>query len=124
MQIKGCGVDLIEVARIAGAIKKEKFRQRVYTARERHELKTKRAESWAARFAAKEAVMKALGRGFGQGVSFLDIEISQDEWGKPQVHLQGRTLKLAETLGVGQLFLSLSHTKDLAIAYVIALGEE
>lgn len=124
VQIKSCGVDLIEVGRIAKAIQKERFHHRIYTFREREELKTKSAQSWAARFAAKEAVMKALGRGFGQGVSFQEIEIRQDRWGKPTVHLQGPTLKLAEMQGIRKMLLSLSHTKDLAIAYVIALGEE
>lgn len=66
--VKGCGIDLIEVKRIARALTRPGLRERIYTPRERAELQGKGVESWAARFAAKEAVMKALGRGFLQGV--------------------------------------------------------
>lgn len=124
MRIKGCGVDAIEVQRIAKALGREGFRQRIYTPSEQENLKEKKPQSWAARFAAKEAVMKALGRGWGQGVAFLEIEIGTDKWGRPQVRLLGQAFKLAQSQGVEELFLSLSHTKELAFAYVIAIGKE
>lgn len=124
MPVKGCGVDIIEVARIAKALTNPRFVEKVYTSRERTELKGKGAESWAARFAAKEAVMKALGRGFGQGVPFGAVEIWSDEWGKPQVRLLGPADQIAVEQGVKSLCLSLSHTKELAVAYVLALEEE
>ncbi|NLJ81462.1 MAG: holo-ACP synthase [Firmicutes bacterium] len=124
MPIKGCGVDMIEIKRIARALQKKRFRQRIYTCWEQKHLKNKKAQSWAARFAAKEAVMKALGFGWGQGASFRDIEIAVNERGRPEVRLQGQTLELAQKLGVAKLLLSLSHTKELAAAYVIAIGEE
>ncbi|HHY15726.1 MAG TPA: holo-ACP synthase [Firmicutes bacterium] len=124
MPVKGCGVDAIEIARIARAIKRQAFRERIFTAPERDYLRGRQACSWAARFAAKEAVMKALGRGWLQGVCFQDIEISADQWGKPTVSLLGGALKAARDAGITRFALSLTHSKELAIAFVIALGED
>ena len=124
MWIKGCGVDLVEIHRIQRAILRERFRERVYTPREREYLEHKHPHSWAARFAAKEAVMKALGTGWQRGVGFDQIEIVSDSWGKPAVHLTGKALELAEEQGIHSLFLSLSHSGDYAVAYVIAVGKE
>ena len=124
MQVKGCGVDLIEIARIAEALKKPIFINKVYTTFEQEYLAERSAQSWAARFAAKEAVMKALGRGFGQGVFFREIEITANHWGQPCVVLKGETYKIATEQGITEFTLSLSHSKELAIAYVIALGED
>lgn len=124
MPVKGCGVDIIEVKRIARALARPGFCQRIYTPREQDELMEKGAESWAARFAAKEAVMKALGRGFTQGVPFSSVEICSDEWGRPQVQLLEPAAGIASEQGVTRFCVSLSHTKELAVAYVLALGEE
>lgn len=124
MPVKGCGVDAIEIARIARAIKRQAFRERIFTAPERDYLRGRQACSWATRFAAKEAVMKALGRGWLQGVCFQDIEISADQWGKPTVSLRGGALKAARDAGITRFALSLTHSKELAIAFVIALGED
>jgi len=124
MLVKGCGVDLVEIARIAKAIERPKFREKIYTPQEREFLKDRSAQSWAARFAAKEAVMKALGRGWQQGVSFQNVEIRSNEWGQPSVYLLGEAQKIAQNLGVTRFTISLSHSKELAIAYVIALGED
>ncbi|NMA61914.1 MAG: holo-ACP synthase [Firmicutes bacterium] len=124
MLVKGCGVDIVEIARIAKAIERPNFREKIYTAQEREFLKDRSAQSWAARFAAKEAVMKALGRGWQQGVSFQNVEIRSNEWGQPSVHLLGEAQKIAQNLGVTRFTISLSHSKELAIAYVIALGED
>ena len=77
----------------------------------------------ATRFAAKEAVLKSLGRGWLQGISFQDIEIKNDSRGKPFVQLGERASAEARRQGVKTFELSLSHTKELAAAYVIALGE-
>jgi holo-[acyl-carrier protein] synthase len=122
--VKGCGIDLIEVKRIARALTRPGLRERIYTPRERAELQGKGVESWAARFAAKEAVMKALGRGFLQGVPFAAVEIYADAWGRPQVRLLEPAAQLAAEQGIRSFCLSLSHTKELAAAYVLALGEE
>lgn len=122
VSVKGCGVDLIEIHRIERALRRQGFRERIFTQSEREYLRDKGAQSWAARFAAKEAVMKALGRGWFQGVPFNAIEIFSNEWGQPQVRLLEPAAKVAEELGITELKLSLSHTKELAIAYVIAIG--
>ncbi|MFY9494976.1 MAG: holo-ACP synthase [Limnochordia bacterium] len=124
MPVKGCGVDAIEIARIARAIKRPGFQGRVFTEYERDYLSSRPVQSWAARFAAKEAVMKSLGRGWLQGVSFAEIEIRADEWGRPSVTLVGGAREVARQQGVTRFVVSLTHTKELAIAYVIALGEE
>lgn len=124
MPVKGCGVDLIEISRISKAIQKERFRRKIYTRHEREYLENKAPQSWATRFAAKEAVMKSLGRGWQQGVSFKDVEIYSDHWGQPNIRLSGGALEIATSKGVTNFVLSLSHTKELAIAYVIALRED
>ncbi len=124
MLVKGCGVDLVEIARIAKALERKGFRDKVYTKYEQNSLQNKHIQSWAARFAAKEAVMKAIGRGWQQGIPFDSIEIFKNPMGQPQVRLYEPTLKLALEEGITGFVLSLSHTKELAMAYVIALGEE
>jgi holo-[acyl-carrier protein] synthase len=123
--ILGVGVDIVAVARIRAALEKprtgERFRARVFTEHEvaycsrRHHA----YDSYAARFAAKEATMKALGRGFGEGLSWRDIEVTRGE-GAPTVRLSGGALARAEALGVCRIHLSLSHAGGLAVAYVIA----
>ncbi len=123
MSVKGCGVDLIEVARIGRALQRQRFRDRIYTEHEIGDLQDKGVQSWAARFAAKEAVMKAVGRGWQQGIPFGCVEIHTNSWGQPQVRLLPPALGLAESMGITGFVLSLSHTKELAMAYVIALGE-
>jgi len=114
------GVDVIEIGRIAGAIERygERFLRRVYTARE-IETYRDRVPSLATRFAAKEAVMKVLGTGY-RGVSWHDIEILSDLRGKPVVTLHGRALARAEALGVRSISVSLSDSKEYAVA--VALG--
>lgn len=124
VSVRGCGVDLVEIARIEKAIKRRAFRERIYTSCERNDLEGRRAQSWAARFAAKEAVMKAVGRGWQQGLPFGSIEIYTNALGQPQVRLLQPALEVASDLGITHFVLSLSHTKELAMAYAIALGEE
>lgn len=124
LTIKGCGVDLIEIARIEKALNKGRFKKKIFTDLEQEYLQKRGSQSWAARFAAKEAVMKCLGRGWLQGVPFNSIEIYNNKWGKPQVKLKSPALEIAQDLGINSFMLSLSHTKELAIAYVIALERE
>ncbi|NLL48123.1 MAG: holo-ACP synthase [Firmicutes bacterium] len=124
MLVKGCGVDLVEISRIAKALRRERFRQNIYTVQERESLKKKGPESWAARFAAKEAVMKAIGLGWQQGIPFGSIDIYSNPNGQPQIRLLEPALGLTRSMGITDFVLSLSHTKELALAYVIALGEE
>ena len=119
--IIGVGVDIIDVARIQAALDHPRtgtrFRQRVFTDEEIAYCGRRRnaAESFAARFAAKEAMMKALGRAYG----WREIEVVR-AGGPPTLRLNGRAQERAAQLGVRRIHLSLSHTATLAIAYVIA----
>ena len=123
--ILGIGVDIIEVARIRAALDNARtgarFQARVFTEQEAAYCRRRHnaAESFAARFAAKEATMKALGRGFGQGIAWREIEVARGD-GAPAVRLSGGAQAYAKELGIRRIHLSLSHTADLAIAYVIA----
>jgi holo-[acyl-carrier protein] synthase len=114
------GVDIIEIPRIAGAIERygDRFLKRVYTAHEIARYRN-RVPSLATRFAAKEAVMKVLGCGF-RGVGWHDIEILSDPRGKPVVFLHGRAQVRAEALGIREVTVSLSDSKEYAVA--MALG--
>jgi holo-[acyl-carrier protein] synthase len=119
------GVDLIEIERIQRAIEQHgiRFLQRVYTATERQDCQ-QRAESLAARFAAKEAVAKALGTGIWRhGVDWTDIEIVRDPAsGAPQLVLHRAAADHAQKLGLTEWSVSLSHDRKQAIAFVVALG--
>lgn len=119
--IVGIGCDIIEIERIARAIKSESFIRRVFTAEEAAycQRRGQQAEaSFAARFAAKEAVLKALGTGLREG-SLQEIAVDNDGLGKPLVQLSGHFAMLAKQLGVKNIQISLSHSRELATAYVI-----
>lgn len=117
------GVDLIDIARIHDAIERhgERFLARVFTQAERCECGG-RVASLAGRFAAKEAVAKALGCGIGD-VRWLDIEVRSDENKAPYLVLHEEGERLAKELGLKTWSLSLSHTENQAIAFVVAVGE-
>lgn len=117
------GIDLLEVARLQDAIAThgDRFLQRVFTARELETLKG-RAESLAGRFAAKEAVAKALGRGIGD-MQWKEIEILRAERGEPILSLHGSAKEIADSMGLHQWRISISHTKDVAVAVAIGMGE-
>ena len=123
MSIVGAGIDLAEVPRIQRSIERygERFLTRVYTAAERAyvERKKNRYERYAARFAAKEAGMKALGTGWKHGVTWQDFEVTNLPSGRPTLRLTGQAAQIAGELGVKAVSLSLSHTESLAIAQVI-----
>jgi holo-[acyl-carrier protein] synthase len=127
VMILGIGIDVIEVRRIRAALENRRtgarFRARVFTDGEIGYCSRRRNghESFAARFAAKEATMKALGHGFGQGIGWRDIEVVRSD-GPPSVRLSGAARKYADALGVQRVHLSLTHTAELAVAYVIAEG--
>jgi holo-[acyl-carrier protein] synthase len=126
--IVSVGVDLVEVERIRKALEDpatgKRFRERVFTAAEVQYCDQKkgrgRYESYAARFAAKEAVMKALGRGWGAQVSWRDIEVARARSGKPDIVLRDKTARLADSRGIRRWTLSMTHTRDHGLAYVIA----
>lgn len=113
------GVDIVEISRIQATVERygERFLQRVYTKREIDRY-AKRTNSLAARWAAKEAVAKALGCGIGE-VGWTDIEIL-DEDGAPLVQLHGNAALLAAQLGLSGWSVSLSHTAEMAVAFVVA----
>ena len=116
---------MIEIERIAKALQRENFCTRIYTAAELSYAGSKKnqrqAASLAAVFAAKEAVAKALGVGLGQ-IGWREIEVRHDELGKPFVALSGRARALAEERGVKNIHLSLSHSREYALAMVILEG--
>ena len=116
----GIGCDIIEIARLAKAIEKEHFVERVYTEQEIAYCCSRgkqAAASFAARFAAKEAVLKAFGTGL-RGGKLTEIEVVLNELGKPAVKLYGYHKDLAERLGVNKIHLSLSHSQGNAVAFV------
>ncbi len=121
--IVGTGVDIIEVARIAAALERhgERFVRRVYTEVEARycDSKPNRAERFAARFAAKEAAMKALGTGWRGGIAWREIEVRREPSGRPTVAFTGRAAEAAARLGAQHASLSISHTEQMAIAHVI-----
>ncbi|NPV53495.1 MAG: holo-ACP synthase [Firmicutes bacterium] len=121
--IKGIGVDMIEIGRIAELMvrKGDRLSERVFTPRELECARDGRYHGLAARFAAKEAVAKALGTGV-RGFGWNEIEIVENPSGAPAVVLHGRAVDVARRLGVGQVFVSLSHCDSYAIAFAIAVG--
>jgi holo-[acyl-carrier protein] synthase len=120
--MKGVGIDMIEVSRVASKIGKESgFREMVFSAREIEycEPKANKAEHYAARFAAKEAFFKAIGTGWKNGTAFHEIEIQHDAEGSPGLHLLGETAKTLEPMGIRAIHVSLSHLKSIASAVVL-----
>ena len=121
--IVGAGIDIAEVDRIERAIERfgRRFIERIYTPLEIRyvERKANRFERYAARFAAKEAGMKAIGTGWRHGVRWQDFEVANLPSGRPTLRLAGRAEEFARKLGVQSISLSLTHTKDSAMAFVI-----
>lgn len=116
--IVGIGIDLVDVARFERALSETpKLRSRLFS--ESELLLT--TNSLAARFAAKEALMKAVGS--AKGLSFVEVSVNKDSEGKPSFSLSGTTEKTIESVGIKSLQLSLSHDGGMAIAFVIAEGE-
>ena len=123
--ITGIGTDLIEIVRIQRAIEKNPhFMERVYTANEIAYCQRKKNawQSFAARFAAKEAVSKALGTGIGP-VGLMEIEILNAENGQPKVVLHGKALQLAADRNIQRVHISLSHSEAYAMATAVLEGE-
>ncbi|MBN1917460.1 MAG: holo-ACP synthase [Verrucomicrobia bacterium] len=124
--IKGIGTDIVEVDRLEreSARAGSEFLQRLFTPGEIRycESQRRRFESYAARFAAKEAFLKALGTGGRDGISWQDIEVVRDGRGRPELVLRGRAESLARSRGVSNVFVSLSHSHDLATAVTVLEG--
>ena len=122
--IYGHGIDIAEVSRLKKAIEKsESFKEKVFTQLENDYCESKKSmyQSYAARFAVKEAFLKALGTGWSNGIAWKDIETVNDANGKPTVVLYAKAKELFESLGLKEIHVSISHTKDIAIASVIIL---
>ncbi|HEY1647602.1 MAG TPA: holo-ACP synthase [Terracidiphilus sp.] len=124
--IVGSGIDLVEIGRIQHAVNRygARFLDRVYTRAEQNYCLSKRSsgESFAARFAAKEAAAKALGTGISRGVHWLEIEVVRERGGRPGVQFHGRAAEIAAGLGMARAALSLTHTAALAMASVVLEG--
>jgi holo-[acyl-carrier protein] synthase len=123
--VLGVGTDLIEIRRIEGSIAQfgDRFLHRVFTLGEIAYCQQKKkhaSESFAARFAAKEAGAKALGTGISRGISWKELEVRREIGERPTLHLSGRAADRARSMGVQRLSLSLSHSRDVALAVVIA----
>ncbi len=122
----GLGTDLAEIARVARSIDRfgTRFTERIFTAGEIAYCMRKKgfAESFAARFAAKEAGAKALGTGIAQGVSWQEFEVRREPSGRPTLHLHGRAAELAAQKGVTRISLSLTHSRESALAVVVMEG--
>jgi len=121
--IVGTGIDIAEVPRIAESIQRfgDRFLRRVFTEGEVNycDSKANRVERYAARFAAKEAAMKALGTGWSRGVRWRDIEVVRHPGGRPTIEFHGKAAEFAGRLNARNVALSLPHTAEQAIASVI-----
>jgi holo-[acyl-carrier protein] synthase len=123
------GVDIAEIDRVERALAAShgaRFRDRVYTPGEQRYCEGRRrgrAQSYAARFAAKEAVMKALGVGWGRDAAWSDIEVVRSPGGPPRIELRGPARATAERLGITRWSLSITHSGGLALAFVVAERE-
>jgi holo-[acyl-carrier protein] synthase len=122
--ILGIGTDFIEVQRIRDSLHKsgERLLDRILTPKEREYVSEKKdpAPFVAARFAAKEAILKALGTGLAQGIHWTDMEVLRDALGAPSVELSGRAAEIAEEKGIERIHISLSHTEMGALAFAVA----
>src|SRR5665648_37556 len=124
--IIGCGIDLVKIERIEKIIKRwgNNFNSRIFTPLERdycEKKKDNKYQSYAGKFAAKEALLKALGLGL-RGANWKEIEIKNDELGQPIIDTFGKLKNIASTRGVNKYFITISHTKEYAISQVILEG--
>ena len=127
--VLGTGIDLVENYRMREMLEKwgEAFKKKVFLKKEQTYCDTKAApfRHYAARFAVKEAVSKAFGTGMGPHIGWLDIETVRDETtGAPSVQLVGKANNLADKMGVSRIIVSLSHTRDNAVAHVLLLAKD
>ena len=122
--IVGIGLDVVAVVKVRELLDQQTFEERVFTPAERRDCagRADKAEAFAARFAAKEACFKALGTGWSQGVSFLQVEVQRTEGGAPRLVLSGQAAERAGARGVTHLHVSLAHSAGVAAAAVILEG--
>ncbi len=123
----GIGVDIVEIARMEQILRRTpSFAQRMFTDEERAycEASARPAAHYACRFAAREAVLKALGTGFAKGIGRKDVSVSRDASGRPSVVLANRALEIAQDQGIVEVALSLSFTNELAVANAMTITED
>jgi len=128
MNVLGIGTDIVECLRIAQMIERhgELFIDRVYTDGEIEYCRSRKqaTQHFAGRWAAKEAILKAIGTGWRRGISWRDIEVRNNEGGKPTVALRGGARDVVEQLGVGDILVSISHCRSHATAFALAIARE
>jgi len=128
MSVVGIGTDIVECLRIAQMIERhgELFLTRVYTPREIEYCSARKAatQHYAGRWAAKEAVLKALGTGWARGITWRDIEVRNDESGRPSIALAGGARDAAERQRISEMLISISHCRTHATAYALAVAGE
>ncbi len=128
MRIFGIGIDVVEVERIASAIQRhgEPFVAKLFTPAEREYCESRKTPSmhYAARFAAKEAVSKALGTGIGGNAGLLEMEVVHDSSGAPKILLSGAAERFAKEHGITEIQISLTHAREYAAANAIAIAEK
>lgn len=119
--IFGIGTDIIEVERIGKSIENTSFLDKIFTESERAYCgaKANAAEHFAVRYAAKEALFKALGTGYRLGMAFTEVEVYHDNLGKPHLKLSGETKRFLDEKGNFEIYISLSHVKLMAVAMVV-----
>lgn len=126
MRILGHGIDIVSVPRIAESIQRhgDRFLERVFCAGEREYARGRQRENehLAGRFAAKEAVLKALGTGWRNGIAWTDVEVVLQPSGAPVIRLGGEAQRIAEQAGITDWSISISHTPEYAVASAIATG--
>ena len=121
--IHGIGTDIVSISRFQKAMEKntKSFLEMIFTD---HEIastikKKNRAIHLAGKFAAKESVLKAFGKGLGEGISLKEIEIDNSRTGKPEVHLHGKGLELAKKMEIKNIHITISHEKQFAVAFIL-----
>jgi holo-[acyl-carrier protein] synthase len=128
MTILGIGTDIVECLRIAQIIERhgELFINRVYTDHEIRYCRSRKAvtQHFAGRWAAKEAVLKAMGTGWRRGISWRDVEVRNVPSGKPVISLRGGARSVVEQSGIREMLISISHCRSHATAYAVAIGVE
>ncbi|TVS19794.1 MAG: holo-[acyl-carrier-protein] synthase [Planctomycetaceae bacterium] len=128
MNVIGIGTDIVETSRVAKMIERhgDLFLNRVYTPDEVQYCQARRASTqhYAGRWAAKEAVLKALGTGWSRGIRWRDIEVRNDLAGKPRIVLDGVAADLAGQQGIDTMMISISHCRTHATAYALAVGND
>jgi holo-[acyl-carrier protein] synthase len=128
MKVFGIGTDIVECLRIAKMIERhgELFIGRIYTEHEIQYCSTRKAatQHYAGRWAAKEAVLKALGTGWIRGISWRDVEVRNERGGKPVIALGGGAREICEKAGISEMQISISHCRSHATAYALAICQE